>query len=74
MAALKLIALLLEFLIQTKRRNDDEEKKIRVDAAKSDPLNYLRQFGRVQHVANDDNEQTKAMPDKRTEADKHSNE
>lgn len=71
-AALQIIAFLLEFLIQAKRRSDDEDKKKRVDAAKSDPINYLRQFGRVQHDGNDSSQQSaQTLPDKQAKVDKH---
>ncbi|MDO6707934.1 hypothetical protein [Photobacterium sp. 1_MG-2023] len=45
--ALTVLALLVEQFIQMKRRDDYADKQKRLRVAKSDPADYLRQFGRV---------------------------
>lgn len=47
----KLFVLLLEWGIQLKRRDDYEKRQERLQQAKSNPGDYLRQFGRVRRVA-----------------------
>lgn len=50
--ALKLLVLLVELLVQKKRRDDNEQRQERLVQAKDDPVAYLRQFGRVREVNN----------------------
>lgn len=47
---LKLLCLIIELGIQLKRQDEHEQKQERKAAAKADPLNYLRKFGRVSDV------------------------
>ena len=47
----KLFVLLLEWGIQLKRRDDHEKRQERLQHARSNPGDYLRQFGRVRRVA-----------------------
>ena len=66
--ALQLLILIVEFLIQLKRRDDNAKRKSRIEKAKSDPAAYLRQFGRVQHVDSTTTETT--VSDSRTSSDR----
>lgn len=44
----KLLVHIIELAVQLKRRDDEEKRQERLTQAKSNPGNYLRQFGRVQ--------------------------
>ncbi|MGO2354051.1 MAG: hypothetical protein ACTH58_04885 [Marinomonas foliarum] len=55
--------------MQLKRRDEHEKKQKRLRQARTDPANYLRQFGRVQRAKPD--ESTSAMHDGGTGTDKH---
>jgi hypothetical protein len=46
----KLFVHLIELAVQVKRRDDEEKRQERLAQAKSNPGDYLRQFGRVQHI------------------------
>ena len=66
---LKFLLILIEWAVQMKRRDDEAQKQERLNQARNDPANYLRQFGRVQRAAPD--ESTSAMHDGGTGTDKH---
>lgn len=66
---LKLLPILIEWAVQLKRRDEHEKKQKRLRQARTDPANYLRQFGRVQRAKPD--ESTSAMHDGGTGTDKH---
>lgn len=65
---LKLLTLIIELLVQLKRKDDNAKRKERAEKAKSDPVGYLRQFGRVQYV--DAKSSGEAMPDTRASPDR----
>lgn len=44
---------LIEWAIQIKRRDEHAKKQERLNQARTDPANYLRQFGRVRRVESD---------------------
>lgn len=52
---LKLFVLLLEWGVQLKRRDDETKREERLLLAKTNPGDYLRQFGWVQHVTDPQN-------------------
>jgi hypothetical protein len=49
----KLFVMLIEWGIQLKRRDDNEKRQERLQQAKGNPGDYLRQFGRVRRVADE---------------------
>jgi hypothetical protein len=69
---LKLLLILVEWAVQLKRRDEHEKKQERLNQARNDPANYLRQFGRVRDVKPD---QPKAsgdpVPGSGTSTDRH---
>jgi hypothetical protein len=50
---IKLLVHLVELAVQVKRRDENEKRQERLQQAKSNPGDYLRQFGRVRHVADE---------------------
>ncbi|SBS29070.1 hypothetical protein MSP8886_01426 [Marinomonas spartinae] len=66
---LKFLLILIEWGVQLKRRDDEAQKQQRLHQARTDPANYLRQFGRVHDVKPD--ESASPMPGGRASADKH---
>lgn len=65
---LKLLPILIEWVVQLKRRDEHEKKQERLREARTDPANYLRQFGRVRRKPD---ESKTDMHDSGTGTDKH---
>lgn len=66
---LKFLLILMEWAVQLKRQDEYEKKQERLRQARTDPANYLRQFGRVRRAKPD--ESTGGMHDGRAGTDKH---
>ncbi|MBJ7555401.1 hypothetical protein [Marinomonas spartinae] len=65
---LKFLLILVEWGVQLKRRDDEAQKQERLNQARTDPANYLRQFGRVRRKP----DESKAdMHDSGASADQH---
>jgi len=68
----KLLLVLLEQAVQWKRRDDQAKKQERLNQARNDPANYLRQFGRVPSAKPDKpKDSADSMHDGGTSTDKH---
>lgn len=65
---IKLFVIFVEWAVQWKRHDDQAKKQERLREARTDPANYLRQFGRVRRKPD---ESKAVMPDSGTSADKH---
>ncbi len=68
-SGLKLLLILIEWAVQLKRKDEHEKKQERLRQARADPVNYLRQFGRVQRTKPDESKDP--MHSSRTTTDKH---
>jgi hypothetical protein len=66
---LKLLLILVEWVVQLKRRDEHEKKQERLREARANPANYLRQFGRVRRTKPD--ESTDSMHSGGASDDKH---
>ncbi|EAO6001906.1 hypothetical protein CYM29_10090 [Salmonella enterica] len=49
-AGLRVLAIILEMIVQAVKVRNENERQARIDYARNNPADYLRRFGRVREV------------------------